>query len=427
MKTFSLPSRWLLFSIIALFAWTFIFCYGILDVNLTRHFIPTLNRPFADLITVTHSVDCVRSGQDPYTYTAFDPWGRRFNYPFVWIRIFDGLGLTSNTTNFIGLSFVPLFYLAIALTIVPRRRLSRLELFAYLLILLSPPVLLLLERANVDIIIFLLLCLFILLAKSNNYFTKTCSYWIVYFATILKVFPVFALSAIALTHPKKREFIAMLIVSACLVLIYVIVNFDALITISENTPRFSAYSYGRNVLAYKILSLWSLERGAYTEMTTTAAFILSILLSLLVGKFYLRFHIQASTNSGFKYSLMFMIGSAIYAGTFFIGNNFDYRLAFLIFTVPWLLQLYYSNRQHKLYFLLLAVSFLAKFWYMFVNNSLWHIGLHDSFVTVLLEQLASWLLLILILIPMFQIVLLQDYRFKTKSYGKQTVSMKELI
>ena len=44
-----------------------------------------------------------------------------------------------------------------------------------------------------------------------------------------------------------------------------------------------------------------------------------------------------------QFELYFLAGSSIYIGTFIIGSNFDYRLIFLIFTIPYILNLDNNN------------------------------------------------------------------------------------
>lgn len=39
----------------------------------------------------------------------------------------------------------------------------------------------------------------------------------------------------------------------------------------------------------------------------------------------------------------FRLGAAIYVGTFLLGNNWDYRLAFLLFTIPQLSQWFFAS------------------------------------------------------------------------------------
>src|SRR6202041_1711371 len=42
--------------------------------------IPALATTFSDTITVTTSIDCLLSGQDPYVVRSFDPFQRVYNY-----------------------------------------------------------------------------------------------------------------------------------------------------------------------------------------------------------------------------------------------------------------------------------------------------------------------------------------------------------
>ena len=65
--------------------------------------VPSLSPLFADTRTITHAIDCFRSGQDPYTIAVrnFDPWHRDFYQPPIWLCL-RYLGVTSRSTNIIG-------------------------------------------------------------------------------------------------------------------------------------------------------------------------------------------------------------------------------------------------------------------------------------------------------------------------------------
>ena len=58
--------------------------------------IPALATTFSDTMTVTNSIDCLLSGQDPYVVRSFDPFQRVYNYPPIWLDL-RYLGITGRS------------------------------------------------------------------------------------------------------------------------------------------------------------------------------------------------------------------------------------------------------------------------------------------------------------------------------------------
>ncbi|MGH7560641.1 MAG: hypothetical protein ACRENB_06460, partial [Gemmatimonadales bacterium] len=110
---------------------------------------------FSDLAVILAGFDCTRLGHDVQLENPCDPFGQRpMNYPRIWLALrASGLGL--DDTVWLGTVLGALFVLA-ALAFLCRRRLSPGEGVLGALILLSPSVLLGVERANGDLLLFLL-------------------------------------------------------------------------------------------------------------------------------------------------------------------------------------------------------------------------------------------------------------------------------
>ena len=91
----------------------------------------------------------------------------------------------------------------------------------------------------------------------------------------------------------------------------------------------------------------------------------------------------------------FRMGASIYVGTFLLGNNWDYRLAFLIFVVPQLSQWFYSENKEQRY---VAIGTM-----LVVILSCWHLVFlidipfipFDNEIDrfVVFDELINWLLL----------------------------------
>ena len=52
-----------------------------------------------------------------------------------------------------------------------------------------------------------------------------------------------------------------------------------------------------------------------------------------------KYNCNFKNNLPEKFNIYFIGGSSIYIGTYIFGSNFDYRLVFLIFTIPFILNI----------------------------------------------------------------------------------------
>ena len=149
--------------------------------------IPALATTFSDTMTVTNSIDCLLSGQDPYVVRSFDPFQRVYNYPPIWLDL-RYLGITGRSTNLLG-AFMALLLASSLLLLFSATRLDS-GLIVFLAIL-SGPVLFAMERGNIDQILFALLVFGFFVIERTHGSARTfleCSLIVV--LTILKIFPI---------------------------------------------------------------------------------------------------------------------------------------------------------------------------------------------------------------------------------------------
>jgi len=378
------------FVAIFLLAWLVIYrLYGKSIVPLA------LYPPFADLITITGSVDCLRAGLDPYVYSGFDPWGRLYNYPKIWLTIFNFLGIDRSATNVVGILYILLFYittLPLLGRFMKRPRMDR--IFLLLLFILSPLVLLLLERGNSDILIYVLVLVSVYYVRRLSFIRqdiRIClAYGLIVLAGILKIYPVFLLLLLFFEKISVRQRLIILSFSLVILCAYFSFTFDDLLFISRNTPKDETISYGKNVLLQNYFS------GRLLILISNG-----LLLSVFFAAWYvsskysksLNHLLETETGSGSSALLLFTAGGLIYAGTFFIGNNYDYRLVFLLLTLPLLLRLFDGNK--KIISTVLGLFLLAYYGGFFLRlDILERLHLLGLFRT--LDQLLDWAVFFLI-------------------------------
>ncbi|MDA0349816.1 MAG: hypothetical protein O3C20_20705 [Verrucomicrobia bacterium] len=183
-----------------------------------------------------------------------------------------------------------------------------------------------LERGNIDLLIFTL-CALALYSLNGRYWIA-CS-WIL-IGMVLKLFPIAGL--LFLLRAKPRELLILLSACAAVTMGYVILSYNDLSIISHATPRSPIFSYGSKVVAF----MWR-DRGGLTTVESWRA--LEVLLFFLVmgsvasGVLIDRLR-PTPTQTDNKHLDAFRLGAGIYIGTFLLGNNWDYRLVFLLFTFP---------------------------------------------------------------------------------------------
>ncbi len=148
---------------------------------------------FADLVAILASGEAWHAGRDVYaTPNPFDPFGRPHVYGPWWL-VSGPLGLKVADARWLGWLLATAFFATAAALFAPRRPAT---VIAALLLLLAPSVLLGVERANNDLIIFLLLALAGALLARPDAGARHTGAGLVGLAAVLKIYPLAALPAL---------------------------------------------------------------------------------------------------------------------------------------------------------------------------------------------------------------------------------------
>jgi hypothetical protein len=143
---------------------------------------------FIDLHAILASCDAVAAGLDPYAYNPLDHFGRVHCYPHWWLLL-GSWGFTRADTQWLGFLLVAVFFVSAVVALRPR---LIGELFWMLAVLCSPPVLLALERANIDLVVFVLLAPVVPCLMSRRPLARLMAVPLIVAATMLKVYPLVA-------------------------------------------------------------------------------------------------------------------------------------------------------------------------------------------------------------------------------------------
>lgn len=265
---------------------------------------------FADMRTVQAAVMAAAHDGMGNMLQAADPWGRPLNYPRIWVAIGQALGIGAET-HFLAACIV----LVAAFVACCAKLLQDHPSLPLLLALLSSSALLGIERGNNDLLVFVLLYVFALRL------TGWAGLAAISVATLLKLYPLFALAGLAIARQWKRLLLAAAIaLAAGLHFIDQIVSLKALAPVSID-------------MAYGLPGTLLLIGG---DAFATAMFFAFLVLA--AGAAYrLARHLPAPppASMGQAYRL-FLVGASIYCGTYLTASNYHYRAVFLALCIPFL-------------------------------------------------------------------------------------------
>jgi hypothetical protein len=247
----------------------------------------------------------------------------------VWLAL-RWFGLNQSHTVALALLFIILF-LASILLLTGRVSLGRGSLVA--VAVCSPSVMFAIERANVDIVVFTLMALAVLAWRIRSRWADMASPLVVLLAGTAKIYPVFALPA----YLFMRRRTAAIATVACAVLfaLYALVTIRDIQAVAAVAPQGEFHSFGARILPAAIYHRFIPDRWQGGAITKQLLVILPLLAAAPLVWFPGRRRLPAPDDSADTPNrLAFYAGSMIFLGTFAIGNNFDYRLVFLLLTLP---------------------------------------------------------------------------------------------
>jgi len=290
--------------------------------------------PFGDLTGISSASECIQAGLNPYLENPIDPLGREFNYPPIWLYVSDFLHFDGKDVVPVGLTLIFLFTLTTCFLFKAK---NVKQCLIFLTFFFSPPVLLLLERGNSDGVLFMLVAFMTVylpkIRRLNPQARLYTSAVIILISSLLKLYPLVLLPLLIIEPVSLRKRITVMICTGLLILGYLICSLDIITLITHNTPQPLIMAYGKNVLLEKFFpdELISVVSNGLIVLVIIAVILLNSKGKGFISKLYPS---DTTTNETI---LPFIAGVLIFAGTFVIGNNYIYRLVFLLLTLPYLL------------------------------------------------------------------------------------------
>ena len=388
-------------------------------IALTKNGNPIL---FSDWAAIIKAVECHNLGYDVYLENPCDYWGRQMVYGniLLYFPFIEEFKLFYYAILPLSISFIFIF---IIVSFFDYK--NKIEYLKVALLILNYPVFLAIERANFDILIFIL---FFLLAISNKLFINKI---IVCLSALMKFYPLTSLSVFLFDKKIKKSFLNILF---CVSIISLILFFqrEDLIKIIDLRNQFSGsgifafslnetlinlfYFFDQQRFYHEIPSFIessplpanidhtitsNIEAHYYGKITYVnlglnniylyylSFFILLLTIIFIIYKSYKRVELISKYNYYKKFSMryyedkMFIICSITIVCCYLVFSNIAYREIFFIGLVPFLIK-QINNNTNKEYFNFFLNFILAKLFLSTVFTIMYTENLFPDYSVILL-------------------------------------------
>ena len=320
---------------------------------------------FSDWSVTINANICLEKGYDVYLDNPCDPWNRKHIYGHILLYI----PYVKDFQNFYFIYLPLILNLAFLYSIIRFFNFeNKIEYFCLFCITLSTPVILAIERANMDVAIFLLL---ILIAKNKN---NLINHIVLVLTTLLKFYPI----SMAIIFLFKNNFKTMIINALIFLIIVFLIFFfqwESLTKILNNSSQFSGSKIFMGIYTFSFKGAFDFFYNFEIIINNkNYNFIKYLFLSLtiflpLIITYYKNFRKVFNNNSISNLFLkndsnnrMYILSTILILFCYFSFTNFIYREIFLIGLIPWLLQnrKLAENKFINFYFYILAFKFLIS-------------------------------------------------------------------
>jgi hypothetical protein len=174
--------------------------FALLPVMQSKLGLPLSGIWFLDSYAILAASDAVRAGLDPFAANPLDATQRQHSYSSWWFHVGD-LGLTRQDNPLVGGLWAVAFLVAVFALLRPRTHAA--AAWCALLVL-SPPVMLAVVRANNDLVVFALLAAGVLVLRETAAWRLAFFAGLLVLATGLKFYPLVAGLTLLLVRPPRR-------------------------------------------------------------------------------------------------------------------------------------------------------------------------------------------------------------------------------
>lgn len=327
-----------------------LFCVWVLYLWILNYYklwafvgVPHMEPLFADLHAILSARECHTRGMNVFLNNPCDLMGRIHVYGSAWLSLSQLnapsslwlLGLTTNAA-----------FMAIAVGVIRPTSVS--ELLISCLILFSPAVTLGIERANNDIVIFILVAVSAALLTSQYALNRIFALLTICVAALLKIYPSILFGAALFAIKKNRkEFVVILASSFLLVAWWLGMYANEILLLKDLVPKpLDHYVTGAKALFTYI------GRPFPAVLSISFAGFLAIFFVVIISfalwiLFLLKKKIIAPPPRKSSY-ILFVFGLSILFFTYTINTNYDYRWIFFVFLIPLLFEIKRAERSSRL-------------------------------------------------------------------------------
>jgi len=345
--------------------------------------IPVCPPSFLDSRQIAIAAESYAKGYDPLDKNLLGQKGYYgLNYPRIWHILF-AFGINQSHTNLIGSIIVILFFTGIGIFWFSNK-FTNLTYLILPIIIISPVVMLGIERGNIELVILFVLSV----ALFINYYSNISAVSLFLFASILKLYPVF--SFVYLLRENKKRFCILFGLAFVIFTTYMLFTLDDFKQIYLLHPKNAKSSFGLNVFWMGLTHprILNLQLSADVIMIFKILSYIALMLILLGALIFSIKNYNKNISKQANHLDAFRVGASIYIGCFLLGNNYDYRLIFLIFTIPQLV-IWLNTEQDKISKIpLVTLSAIIFSCWSYVLERI--IGIKLTFV---LEELSNWIVL----------------------------------
>lgn len=303
---------------------------------------------------------CYISEIDGKQYTSF-PYGIALHalLKLLWVNKID--------TLVVGCLLIMLLTMCFAMISKCFSQVNKIYAIIAISVFYSPPIQLLVERMNLDVIIFLLICLAsYLFSKNQSLFALT----IIIITTLSKYYTLSVLFILYfLVKKSSHKVFVVIALLACFTVLF----FDASVVQGSRIGAFAAFGapvYGSYFNKTMMLLNFQLELSYICQLLFGLFALIVTLFSLTTNFNFAKYirnvikenvKIDVNDTSKFKFiDWFYLINSLVFISCFILGNNFDYRLIFLVASIYSLLGIRYLN-VHKFIILIMFFIFWCSF------------------------------------------------------------------
>ena len=281
------------------------------------------NAWFLDTFALLASNDAITRGLDPYAVNPLDYLGRPHIYSHWWLHLRD-LGLTRADANWLGWTLVMGFLLTALWRLRPQ---STRQFFWYAAVICASPMLLAVDRANNDLVIFILLAALVPCLLHPGRLWRWIPPVLVAVAALLKYYPAVA-ALLLLAGPDRSERRLRLLVTLLLLVLAACSMADDLANFWVRSPQ------PEGLMSFGATAFFN-ELGwvGGPPKLLCAGMGLGVVAFCWLRRAWGDWEPAPARQSDW---LHFVLGAVLLTGCFFTSVNFSYRWIFILWLAPWL-------------------------------------------------------------------------------------------